>query len=510
MTESDRARSGPEDASRSVDTDAPTCETPSGIDPFTVATWSVAGIGVLSLVTLLTRLFSTIAVGRWSVTSGLESVGLTVIERTALDWRPYHDLGQNATTALFNTGFYAAYGFAARLIGPDPAQRLLGLRLLTLFGCVVAAVVTAGALRSWIVPSGTTRARAWLGSLAVTSALLFGPFVSWWPLTVRPDAWVLALEACGLVAAVAALRDRRAGHAALSAVCFAFAFTLKQNAVFAAAGTALAFMLAGRLSWAGWIAGGMALAGLACAGVSGPYYFDHVVRAAASSAVYSLASFRTVLLTAIPSGFFVFVPAVALIGLFLRRRSPALPLALTFLLALAGGLVQISRDGSSRNYLFTAYLAAGLMIVLGSALLRVSQDWRRWLVAGSMVAGCLLSALYLVVPNQFGRLTLDVDVPAMRARIDGVKQAEHPVFVEDPFVAMPMNSGDPQAESLDPCVYPFAVANGTIPVSVEQRMARRVYASAFVRDPTFARALDEAGYVPVREWPDGTRQFRRP
>src|SRR5262249_33731243 len=141
---------------------------------------------------------------------------------------PYRDLASQATTAIFNFGFFATFAALARVLDELGLQPVLWLRMLTL-GCVVAGTAV---LTRWVVRqlAGTPHdgQRAFVAA-SMAAGLMLGPFIGWWTMTARPDAWTMVFELCGLLAGIEAARGRWPRGFGVATALFAAAVSFKQT-----------------------------------------------------------------------------------------------------------------------------------------------------------------------------------------------------------------------------------------------------------------------------------------
>lgn len=449
---------------------------------------------VLAIVLLACRVNSVVQAGTWGQTSGFEAVSLNLVARTAIGLQPYGDLERDATPALFNGLFYLTYGTAARALspmrGPVAPLRLLSLSVLAA-ATILLAVSIAGAFRRHGAGGWSTV----LGG-AVAIVVLLGPFVGWWAVTVRPDAVVLALETCALLA----LRRSAAGHGPrwfLSAsLCAIFAWGFKQNAVTTGAVLLSIALIERRPARAAGLALAWAALALLVKRWAGPYYFFHIVSMAAS-AQYSLANALLQAGLALRVAGPMLLLAVLAAPRALAAGGRGRPTALVFLVALAIGSAQLLRVGASTNYLFLAWTSGALLVIDEAG--RIFESRWRWLLPLAAVHACVIGAAYLVAPDRVGRITLvsAAQRSAAVARSRVITEAAAPRFVQDNIDALPWHSGQTIIETVDDSVYWAALRRGLIHESVLDRIARRHYASGFAVTRGMREAFEAAGYERV-------------
>jgi hypothetical protein len=456
---------------------------------------------------VLTRAQSVVRDGYWGQTTGIEGVGLNVIAYTSAHWPPYRDLTTNATTAIFNFGFYACYGGVGRVFGRSgPENVLLAVRLTTFMFVVAGALWLYLWIRRVLPPCNPV----WRELLAFSIATLIvtGPFVGWWALTARPDGATLVWEMAGLAAAVAATRDDRISWAVASSLCLAGALSFKQTEVVALLSVIAAWLLARRYAFALVGVSAMIAVGVIGVWLGGPFYLQNALRAA-SAASYSGSN----LLGQIPNtaviGLPVFGAAALVAASGTSRTDHALPAYVAFLVCAAIGVAELARVGSSRNYLFPSYAGGAVLLIARLGALRVWTNRALIVLTAAMSVWLAVLLSYVVVPDRIGRVTLDVDRSSTEKLRSAIRTATAPTFIENNFEAVPWITGHAESESIDFCVYDNAVSTRIIPRSVEERVRAREYASVFVTG-RLEPVVRSAGYRLVVAFPDGTGYFVRP
>jgi hypothetical protein len=469
---------------------------------------------VVNLIVLSARIYSVIWDGRWGETTGMECIALNGIYNVRKALPCYPDLNQNASMPGYNYGFYLFYGITAKLVNVSDDQFMTFVRLLTL-GC---AVVGCAVMAFWIrrtIPNWRNSGRTgMILAISASVTICFGPFIGWWCLSARPDIAMAAAELAGLAFAVIAMKRKNIFLFICSAVTFGLAWSFKQNAVFVFGGILILlllfhqwrFVLVGSLTFMSFVALIFALAG--------PFYVQHVFQLF-SVFSYSLSSLIRELQPAFVTGFYVFVPSIWVAGLLLLQGRNELSFLLPWFLSGFGSVLSLVTEGSSRNYLFTFYFISAVGILYGiSKILNGEISFQhkvRNLIALIIVLalGSGLTLSYLTFPNRFGRLTIPVFPGVNPSQLHMYLSAPKPKFIENPFYALPCNSGQAPSESIFVPYYLLLVKRGFFQETIEDRARRGYYASGFVSNPKFIEAFKSGEYDLVSLLPNGVWHFER-
>jgi hypothetical protein len=452
------------------------------------------------------RLHSVVRYSRLMQTTGAEAAGLYGIYKVWRGHALYVSLREQPTTFLFNYLFYQGYGRLARRLVSDPnhlplfahlttfaAASLLGLGMLAFF---------AHRLRSLSKDIDPALRAA---VLVLPFLSISGPFMGWWYVAARPDLIGAGFEVAALVALLSNL-DRGISWPRLvcSTLLFWIAWSFKQTFVLAFVGTLCGWVLTRQWKHLAW---SLSVFGVLCAVpffVYGHPYVEHTLEAPAVSPWLS-GQFEFVLLDTLKTGFYIVVPTLLAVPFEAkafwqtRRLSATGMLALVFVMSLVGGAVAAGKDGSSRNYYLTSYLAATLY--LGLWWLRCLELADPSLLNGTVAVALLsttlgggLSASYVVFPNRFGRIALTT--PEGFEQRQSVQRtiaaSRKPAFVGDAFLALPWLADQYPSDVIDGTFYARGEAAGLV-VPIADRARTREYAEGFV-DEDMKQAFEDAGY----------------
>lgn len=450
-------------------------------------------------VALSVQLIHAREVVRWGglvQTTGVEAPGLYGIYRVATGDALYQRLVDQPTTMLFNAGFYQVHGRLARAAGVPPASLPVFSRLLT---AVLTLLLTVAAFRlaGAGLPRGAVPDRwliaAWLG------IGFFGPMVSWWSLTARPDLPAAACEAVGVLILLTALGDGArvtAGRvAAFTLACFA-AWSFKQTFGVVYAGALVVLWRAGHgraaaCSALAFLAGA---AGLAVA--AGPFYFQNTVLASALSP-WSFGSARDVAWDAVRAGGPVLLPAgiltaAALVsGRWTREHRVLLGLGL---LSAVAGHVLAAKDGGSRNYLFSAYAMAVLIVVRGVSWTHLPGRARSAALLAGAVGTIVVAGIPLLRPGLTSPILLTApEAQAARAEVAAIGASRKPVFVQNALWALPWVARQHPSDVMDWTFYRPG-RDARLIEAIEAHVVRHEYAEAFVFEGEWLEAFEREGY----------------
>lgn len=454
----------------------------------------------LLLSALAVQVIHGLEVFRWSdiaQTTWAEAPGLYGIYRVLIGDALYQPLHDQPTTMLFNVGFYVLHGVAARLGGIEPAGIPAFSRFLT---CALTILIAAIAARLVAVrrdgPSG--------GSTAVTAGLwvlagLVGPMASWWLLTARPDLPAAGLEMVGLLTCLIGLRHGRftPARVAVLTTVYVAAWLLKQTFAPLYAGMLLLLWWNGHGRAA--LASGVAFLAIVAAVLAwgGRPYLENVLMAPWLSP-WLIERAAAVVLNALAAGAPAFVPVLILSVAAARRRTwNAEHVMLLLVLAGCGltGALLAAKDGSARNYLFSAYVVA---IVIGArSLFWTELSGRvvpRALMSGAAI-GTAISLTTIGLPGAVSQpfLMTEAQARSARAEVAAVAASRKPVFVEDAYRALPWVARQYPSDVIDWTVYNVGRDAGLLS-PIEKRVADRHYAEAFVLDDYWLAVFEQHGY----------------
>ena len=454
------------------------------VPPFALAL--LAAQAALCVVILITRAASAAVDGRWSETTGTEGVGITIIRRLAAGGPLYQNPSVDSTIAIYNYGFYRAYAVAAAFT--SRLHQPLLLRSVTL----AAAVCGAVALASLVVKRlpGNSATRPAIAAAIAVSAML-GPFVGWFLVSARPDMAAIAFEVTGL-----ALLDRsrnRLGMIVAASVSFGCALAFKQTAIGMLLGACVWLLVERRITTIFILMAGVAAAAAIGIATSGPYYFQHVFVAPASSDMGAPAFIEVWTSIALVGGP---VLACALVcGDWRGRRETArqLPLTWPMLTSLVIALPQLARYGASRNYVIGAFaLATGLTWTWALA---PNATGRRRLATVALTLETAIAASYFV-PGHLGVLKLN---PPTASLVQAVQHGEGtnagPYYSDDSNLALLWPTGTATVEVTDPSVYPYYVRKGFVHTTVEDRIRQCQFGTLLLGNSPLLDLALHAGYV---------------
>ena len=453
--------------------------------------------------------------GRWGETTGMEYATLNIIYNVQKGLPCFHDLNQNATIPVYNYGFYSFYGLIARLVNVGDEQFMTFVRLMTLGFAVAACTVMALWIKRTISNWRNSGIVGIILAISVSIIICFGPFIGWFNLSARPDIPKASTELAGLAVAIMAFKRKNLFLFLCSAGIFALAWSFKQNAVFVFLGVLLSALLFHQ--WRFFILGSLTFISFVALifPLAGPFYIKHVFYVLGFFD-YSLTSVIRQLQPAFLTGFYVLIPAIYIVCLILLSDVKAKSLfLLPWFLSGLGAISCLSLVGTSRNQFFTFYFISGVVILYGVAkILRGEICYRQrvnGLIALSIVIalGSILTLSYLVFPNRFGRITVPVFPGRSPSQRHLYLSAPEPKFIENPFDALPWNSGQTPSESINTYFYFSLVERGLLKETIEDRAHRGYYASAFVSSQQFVQAFKSSEYKLVSLLPNGVWYFKQ-
>lgn len=452
------------------------------------------------------RLHSVVSYSSLVQTTGAEAAGLYGIYKVWRGHPLYVSLREQPTTFLFNYLFYQGYGRLARRLVSDPNHLPLFAHMTTFAAasalCLGMLAFFAHRLRilSKDIPPALRAVVLILPFLSIS-----GPFMGWWYVAARPDVIGAGFEVAALVAL---LWNWERGISWPRLVCstllFWIAWSFKQTLVLAFVATVCGWMLTRQWKHLAWSLG---LFGVLCVvpfAVYGHPYVEHTLQAPAVSPWLS-AQFEFVLLDTFKTGSYILVPALLAVPFEAkafwqtRRLSADGLLAMVFVISLAGGAIAAGKDGSSRNYYLTSYLAATLYLGLrwlGCLEFAAAGPLNR-AVAVALLSATLgggLSASYVVFPNRFGRIaqTTPEEFEQRQTVQRTIAASRKPAFVEDAFLALPWLAGQYPSDVIDGTFYARGEAAGLV-VPIADRVRSREYAEGFVVEG-LKQVFEQAGY----------------
>jgi len=453
--------------------------------------------------------------GRWGETTGMEYAVLNAIYNVRRGLPCYQDLNQNASIPVYNYGFYSFYGLTARLVNVGDDQYMTFVRLLTLGFAVGICAAMAFWVRRTIPNWRDSGIAGIILAISASVTICFGPFIGWFSLSARPDIPMVAAELTGFALAIIGLKRRNLFLFLCSAGIFALAWSFKQNAFSLFSGVLLLTLLLRQ--WRFFILSSLTFTSFVTLIfiLAGPSYIKHAFYIFAFNN-YSLTNIIRELQTALITGFYVLIPAIYVGYIIFKSDERADSLfILPWLLSGLGAVSCLVAIGTSRNHLFTFYYIGGLVVIYGIAkILRGEISFQKrltGLIALSIVIalGAVLTLSYLLFPNRFGRITVPVFPGASPSQRHLYLSASEPKFIENPFDALPWNSGQIPSESINTYFYFSLVKGGMFKETIEDRAQRGYYASAFVSNQKFVQAFKSNKYDLVSLLPNGVWYFKR-
>jgi len=186
-------------------------------------------------------------------------------------------------------------------------------------------------------------------------------------------------------------------------------------------------------------------------------------------------------------------------------------LLIIFVITFIGGFISAGRWAGARNHYFSSYLVAGIFI-----LEYLFSSWgngngyqektTRYVCLSLYSIVFVLSSLYLILPNRFGKITLLTfsQRQAQKENISVIRAAAKPVFVEPNYLSLPWLCGQDYPDIADDTTYIFS--GSTI---VETRIKNLYYAEAFLFEESIWKDLFEgSGYKPADRL-SGLIRFKR-
>jgi len=183
-------------------------------------------------------------------------------------------------------------------------------------------------------------------------------------------------------------------------------------------------------------------------------------------------------------------------------------LLIIFAVTIVGGFLNSGRWAGGRNHYFSSYLVAAIFIFEFLVFSWVKDDRHQKKLAQFVCLciysiGLLLSSLYLILPNKFGKVFLltSSQRESHKKMISEIKAAAKPAFVEPNYLALPWNSGQDYPDIVDDTTYIFSGI--TI---AEERIKNKYYAEAFLtRESRWRHLFEESGYKETERLADLVR-----
>lgn len=343
------------------------------------------------------------------------------------------------TLALYNYLFYFSYAFLLRLLGATGAG-------ITLWGCAITPVFAIiGALAQWkLVQSylNLRGARSLLSLLFAVGLWFCASIVRYWALSIRPDMAAIAFV---MVALWICVRRPRFGFA-YAGVLFYLAWSFKQSVILALAGVCLFLLFQKRWRDLTLLAAVFAALIAATLLLGTPEYRYNILIAPRVIKGFSwMWAMQIAPKSLLANAYWILAPLALWLASGARRLDDTVRLLSTaFAVALAGGVLAMTKVGGWDNYLFEAF-------VCGSTLLQIAVFAAPVrLVDALLLFGCIQPALQVVTKpsgthvHTFGTVGISTpaeyaDAVAMRNRLASMKK---PLFTPDPIFSLPWFSND--------------------------------------------------------------------
>jgi hypothetical protein len=465
-----------------------------------------------------TRVVTTVTRGAFDETTGTERVPIYGVWKARHGYpvyeRPFAD---NFYPALYNFGFYHAYGAFARALRLDDGALVVAGRLLTCGFGFAGAFFSALALRElrrdsvafplWLAPATLA---IWMSSAGV----------SWFYVTIRPDIASMACAIAGLWAYARASRSGTSWTLLPAGLLLAAAWCFKTSTVGVLAGICVHILFGAGVVPLTLAALGRALRSLLC--VAGPpvivalaalsiggeeYRFNMLTLPAISGLNPPVFAFEQALRVFAPNPLIILIPALAFV--FHKRadapwRTPEAGLLIAITLtSLTVCTAALMRAGGYRNSLLEAYLALSLLAV--HLLPRVARELRQSIISTTLVlVSAVITAAYpiaqLVVPGRLGTVTASTPQRYEEGQVIAavLQTVPKPLYAEDFLFAEPWFSNEGRYPSLvvDPIVYVIARAAGLLTQdSLERAIGeRRIPSLLLTGGVALEEAATRAGY----------------
>jgi hypothetical protein len=362
---------------------------------------------------------------------------------------------------LYNFSFYYSYAGVLRALHVDGPEILLWSRLLTAALAAVGAVSYYKLIVELSETPMSSAAKSFAACMAGT-VWLGSNFIGWWPLAIRPDVASWLLVTIGLWLYVRGTRTDRSSSVLLSSLAFVCAWSFKQSTIWTFVGVVLhvSFISRRRYRALTMLLPFTVIAGLAIAVGGEAYRFD-VLRAPALSRWHAGQMLSILARVSIQNSLMWLGPCLVIWKWISSRRKLASAascltsddwlLLCCFGVSLIMGLISLGRDGSNKNHIMEAYLAAGIL----TARLPITTPSKE-LATETIVALLLLlpmigfPAAQLVWPNALGVTELfptPLDKSKRLTLGQFVSAAPKPVFIDDVVFSLPWYSAAPGATS---------------------------------------------------------------
>lgn len=492
--------------------------------------WSLAmwlALALMASLVWVLRFRSALEVGPYVITTGGEENSLLNISLMRHGEPVYVDCYQYPyRSSLFNWLYYFFYGRAAAIAVPSDLALPSFLRCLTVGWTFFGALVSLYFMR---VDEPANRNIAGL-ALAVCVSLVtwFGPMLSWWTMTTRPD---VAAVACEFLAFGIVVRSEATWRRMLIAgLLFFVAWSFKQNEVVLLLGLSVGLML--RREWLHLVIIGVVFSVLVAVvfALQSDAYFTNVfdtVRLAPWSLPNAVANFRMGTYT------WGFLAWMGLVIAFCCRPAQGEPsihdrqislAGITLFVALPLNFLFSARRGAWSNYFFESWLVAmGLTGLIYLNAFRTFESFtepfrRRFFIAGStgMVLLALIYTIALFPPVIEFETLHPLGETFDAAAIEAMRSSPRPIFNDHPTlstVALGPEAGD--VPMIDYTIYWDALKAGRFDAGgIGPRIRSRWFATIWLdhTESAWEKEVLAAGYVLKSQFgPHGNlRQYVRP
>jgi cbb3-type cytochrome oxidase subunit 3 len=457
----------------------------------------LACLGILTL-----RISSVLRDSLYAQTTGGEAPSLYGIYKVWTGRALYEPLSKTATPMIFNYLFYYVYGYLAKIFVNKAEFFPFFSRIVTLvatlcYVCVLLFYIWRQTRRDHAKKKNYLE----LVPIYLLPFVIFiGPFIGWWYLTARPDLFGLGLELCGLILLLTSKKIYGNGRVILTTCIFWLAWSFKQSLILVYLGF-LTVLLVDRKFRQLFISS-IFFAILCCLPLAWfrlPYV-ENIIRVPAMNPWYLKDALNTCIEVFV-TGAYLYLPAIFLMSRQLMKRfepnANRRILIIIFAITVIGGFLNSERWGSGRNCYFPSYLVGSIFVIEYLILSWEKDDEYRkglsqYVCISLFFMGLVLSSLYLILPNKFGRIFLltQDQREANKKIIAIIKAARKPTFAESHYLALPWNSGQDYLDIVDDTTYIFSGI--TI---VEQRIKNRYYAEAFLfENSRWTNLFEESGY----------------
>ena len=390
---------------------------------------------ILNLAVFLLRLVSVWHYGSFFPTTGSEAPMIYSV------WKRMHNLPVYEapftypfSLSLYNYLFYDTYAAFLKLFGIWDAEIMTRGRLFT------SVFAIMGAIAQWKLVQNTLNLRGVRSVLSLVFALglwICTSAIRTWPLTIRPDLGAVALV---MVALWMVVRQQRFGFA-YAGVFFYLAWSFKQSVVLALVGVCLFLLFEKRWRDLSLLAGVCAALTAVTLLLGTPEYRFGILMAVRFVKNWSVAhAFNYAAPFVIANAYWIAAPIALLLAARGRRIDSTIRLLTTvFAISMVAGLVAMTKEGASDNYLLEAFVAGSTLLQL--AVFTVPGR----LVSALVLFGCILPAIQVAtVPtgryrHRFGTVGIAneaeyADAVALRDRLALMKK---PIFTTDEIFSLP-------------------------------------------------------------------------